>query len=103
MSTATLRSPTRNSNGSSTATASASTDLNPATSQRRTGTLVGCAFISSRRMTEREFVASPTFGRLHLHEIFFDLQVVDNEVLPLRRILAHEERQQFIAAVEVIH
>src|SRR5688572_21815280 len=44
MSTATLRSATRNSIGSSTATASASLALNSPAAQRRIGTMAGWAF-----------------------------------------------------------
>src|SRR5690349_12624939 len=37
-----------------------------------------------------------------LDQVFFHPEVVDDEVLPLRRVLAHEEREEFVAAVEMV-
>src|SRR4051794_35499659 len=38
----------------------------------------------------------------HLDEILLYFQVADDEVLPLRGVLAHEEREQLVAVVEMI-
>ena len=39
---------------------------------------------------------------LCLHEILLRAEVLDDEVLPLRRVLAHEEGEEFVGAVEVV-
>src|SRR5208283_4688649 len=36
-----------------------------------------------------------------LHQILLDLEMVDDEFLALGGVLAHEEREQFVAAVQV--
>src|SRR4051812_34041323 len=39
---------------------------------------------------------------LRLDEVFFYTEVVDDEVLALRGIFAHEEGEEFVGAVEVM-
>ena len=41
-------------------------------------------------------------GDSNLEQVFLDFEIVDDEVLPLGRVLAHEEREEFIAAEEMI-
>ena len=38
----------------------------------------------------------------HLHEILLDSEVLDDELLPLGCVFAHEEGEQFVAAGEVV-
>ena len=40
--------------------------------------------------------------RLRLDQILLHAQVLDDELLPLLRVLSHEEREQFVGAVEVV-
>jgi len=38
----------------------------------------------------------------HLHEILLHAEILDDELLPLGRVLSHEEGQEFVGAVEVM-
>ena len=38
----------------------------------------------------------------HLHEILLHAEVLDDELLPLGRVFAHEEGEQFVAAGGVV-
>src|ERR1051326_1360643 len=56
-----------------------------------------------RSRSRRARRSRPTLKRhgSRFHEVFFHLQVIDDEVLPLGGVLAHEEAQQVLAVVEM--